>query len=50
MARTPRRSTAGAGATGEGTARPRVAAYLGSKRRIPFNQDGIFRHYAALDR
>lgn len=31
-------------------ARPRIAAYLGSERRIPFNQDGIFRHYPALDR
>lgn len=30
-------------------ARPRVAAYLASERRIPFNQDGIFRHYPELD-
>ena len=30
-------------------ARPRIAAYLASKRRIPFNQDGIFRHYPELD-
>jgi glutathione S-transferase len=29
--------------------RPRVAAYLGSKRRIAFNENGIFRHYPALD-
>jgi glutathione S-transferase len=29
---------------------PRIAAYLASDRRIPFNQDGIFRHYAELDR
>ena len=29
--------------------RPRIAAYLASARRIPFNQDGIFRHYAELD-
>ncbi|MDB5812404.1 MAG: hypothetical protein JWN94_4526 [Betaproteobacteria bacterium] len=28
---------------------PRIAAYLGSKRRIPFNNDGIFRRYPALD-
>src|SRR3954469_15883952 len=28
---------------------PRVAAYLGSPRRIPFNIDGIFRHYPELD-
>jgi len=31
------------------TARPRVAAYLKSKRRIPFNESGIFRHYKELD-
>ncbi|HJQ82821.1 MAG TPA: glutathione S-transferase [Candidatus Binatia bacterium] len=30
-------------------ARPRIAAYLESKRRIPFNQQGIFRHYPELD-
>ncbi|HEX8791009.1 MAG TPA: glutathione S-transferase [Polyangiaceae bacterium] len=30
--------------------RPRIAAYLASDRRIPFNEDGIFRHYPALDR
>jgi glutathione S-transferase len=29
--------------------RPRVAAYLKSRRRIPFNEDGIFRHYPELD-
>jgi len=29
--------------------RPRIAAYLGSDRRIPFNQHGIFRHYPELD-
>jgi glutathione S-transferase len=29
--------------------RPRIAAYLASKRRLPFNEEGIFRHYAALD-
>lgn len=27
----------------------RVAAYLASKRRIAFNEDGIFRHYPELD-
>jgi glutathione S-transferase len=30
-------------------ARPGVAAYLASPRRIPFNQDGIFRRYRELD-
>ena len=29
--------------------RPRIAAYLGSTRRIPFNEDGIFRHYPELE-
>ncbi|MBX9963372.1 MAG: glutathione S-transferase family protein [Burkholderiales bacterium] len=28
---------------------PRVAAYLASKRRIPFNENGIFRHYPELE-
>ena len=32
------------------TARPRLAAYLASERRIPFNRQGIFRHYPELDR
>jgi glutathione S-transferase len=31
-------------------ARPHIAAYLASERRIPFNQSGIFRHYQELDR
>ena len=30
-------------------ARPRIAAYLASPRRIPFNEQGIFRHYPELD-
>jgi glutathione S-transferase len=30
-------------------ARPRIAAYLASKRRIPFNDMGIFRQYGELD-
>ena len=28
---------------------PELAAYLASDRRIPFNEDGIFRHYPELD-
>ena len=28
---------------------PHIAAYLESERRIPFNEDGIFRHYPELD-
>jgi glutathione S-transferase len=31
-------------------ARPRIARYLASGRRIAFNQSGIFRHYPELDR
>jgi glutathione S-transferase len=29
--------------------RPRIAAYLASKRRIEFNEWGIFRRYKELD-
>ena len=29
--------------------RPRIRAYLASDRRLPFNEDGIFRHYPELD-
>ncbi|KQS81331.1 glutathione S-transferase [Rhizobium sp. Leaf384] len=28
---------------------PRIAAYLASDRRIPFNENGVFRHYPELD-
>jgi glutathione S-transferase len=31
-------------------ARPRIARYLASDRRIAFNEMGIFRHYPELDR
>jgi len=30
-------------------ARPRIKAYLASARRIPFNEQGIFRYYPELD-
>lgn len=30
--------------------RPRLAAYLASERRLPFNENGIFRHYPELDK
>ena len=30
--------------------RPNIKAYLASERRIPFNEEGIFRRYKALDR
>lgn len=29
--------------------RPCIAAYLQSPRRLPFNEDGVFRHYPELD-
>lgn len=29
--------------------RPNIAAYLDSPRRLPFNEDGIFRYYRELD-
>lgn len=29
--------------------RPRLAAYLASDRRLPFNEDGLFRRYPELD-
>ncbi|HEX2530118.1 MAG TPA: glutathione S-transferase [Burkholderiaceae bacterium] len=31
-------------------ARPNMVDYLASKRRLPFNQNGIFRHYPELDK
>jgi glutathione S-transferase len=31
-------------------ARPRIAAYLASARRLPFNEHDLFRNYAELDR
>jgi glutathione S-transferase len=31
-------------------ARPNIATYLASERRIAFNEDGIFRRYKALDK
>jgi glutathione S-transferase len=30
-------------------ARPGISAYLASERRIPFNEEGIFRYYPELD-
>jgi glutathione S-transferase len=34
---------------GKVAARPRIKAYLASKRRLAFNEWGIFRHYPELD-
>ncbi len=50
MARTARRYPHVMALHARVAARPRVAAYLASERRIPFNQQGIFRNYAELDR
>jgi glutathione S-transferase len=30
-------------------ARPRIKAYLASERRLPFTEEGIFRHYPELE-
>lgn len=30
--------------------RPRIARYAASGRRLPFNNDDLFRHYPELDR
>jgi len=30
-------------------ARPRIAEYLASPRRVPFNEHGIFRRYPEID-
>jgi len=44
------KKTPGVVAVHEGVARhKRVAAYLASERRLPFNKEGIFRHYPELD-
>ena len=37
------------GLRGRVALRPRLAAYLSSPRRLPFNQHGLFRHYPELD-
>jgi len=50
MARLERRRAWVAALHDRVAARPRIAAYLASARRIPFNEHGIFRHYAELDR
>ncbi|HUJ85761.1 MAG TPA: glutathione S-transferase [Burkholderiales bacterium] len=50
MARLERRRAWAAALHDRIAARPRIAAYLASPRRIPFNESGIFRHYAELDR
>lgn len=50
MARLERKHPRVAGVHDRVAERPRIAAYLASPRRIPFNQQGIFRHYPELDK
>ena len=50
MTRVGRRCPRTSGLHDRIAAHPRLAAYFASKRRIPFNQQGIFRHYPELDR
>jgi len=49
MGRVARRFPLVIGLHDQVAARPRLARYLASNRRIPFNQQGIFRHYPELD-
>ena len=42
-------TAAGVALHGRVAAQPKVAAYLRSPRRIPFNEQGIFRHHPELD-
>jgi glutathione S-transferase len=50
MARREKKTPRVAALTTRVAQRPRIAAYLASDRRIPFNESGIFRHYPELDR
>jgi glutathione S-transferase len=49
MARLERRCRRTVSLHGEVASRARLAAYLSSPRRLPFNELGIFRHYPELD-
>jgi glutathione S-transferase len=49
MARLERKHSRLAALTHQVSARPRIASYVSSPRRLPFNQQGIFRHYPELD-
>jgi glutathione S-transferase len=49
MARLERKTPRLVGLHDRVAALPRIAAYLASGRRIPFNEFGIFRHYPELD-
>lgn len=50
MARTARRYPQVTALHARVAARPRIAAYLASERRLPFNEHDLFRNYAELDR
>jgi len=50
MARLEKKSPRAAALHDRIAARPRLAAYLVSERRVPFNEEDIFRHYPELDR
>jgi glutathione S-transferase len=50
MARTARRHPQVTALHARVAARPRIAAYLASERRLPFNEHDLFRNYAELDR
>ena len=49
MARVERRNPRLVALRDHVAARPRIAAYLASERRLPFNEEGIFRKYPELD-
>ncbi|MDI3289596.1 glutathione S-transferase [Polyangium sp. 15x6] len=49
MARAERSTPKLAALAGAVAARPRIAAYLASPRRLPFCEEDIFRHYPELD-
>ena len=49
MARVARRYPRTMALHGRVVERPRIAAYVASEQRIPFNQMGMFRHYPELD-
>ena len=50
MAKFPRKYPALAALCERVRARPAIANYLASPRRLPFSESGIFRHYPELDR
>jgi glutathione S-transferase len=49
MARAEKKQPALTGLYDRVAQRPKIAAYLASERRLPFSEEGIFRHYPELD-